>query len=358
MSYKLKYKDRLSSVYKSSALFFGAAIDEALNYMLLNKNKKNVLKGSIKIFEEHWETQTDRTGEVTSLPKNPYILYSKYDFDGDLLQKSDWKEIFSMEKNPSGKRKAIEDLLKTCEFEDLSEENRMFYNFTSWLSLLRKGPLLLEAYYNELLPQIKEVLEVQKEVVMEDEEGNKISGVVDLIVKLHSGDIVVGDNKTSSVDYDSDSVATSAQLSQYREMLNVEYGYNIKYAAYFVVSKKLEKDVTKICKSCGHKGEGSHKTCDNMIQSEIDSKPMRCNGEWDKKVVIKTKTQLIMQEIPSHMGKNVLENYDAVIKCVTQEIYPRNFSACSGKFGNRCEYYKYCHQNSKVNLIDKNKKEQ
>lgn len=357
MSYKLRYKDRLVNMYRGSALFFGVAIDEALNYMLKNKDKKGVLKASIKIFEEHWETQTEKGGEVVSLPKNPYILYSKYDFDGDLLTKADWREVFKMEKESPRSRREIEEALKTVEFDTLPESERMFYNYCSWLSLLRKGPYLLEAYHRDLLPQIKEVLEVQKEITIDDGQGNKISGVVDVILRFHDDEIVVGDNKTSSMDYDSDSVETSAQLSQYKTMLNMEYGYEITKAAYLVVSKKLEKDVTKICKSCGHVGQGSHKTCDAIIEDEANTKPVRCNGEWDKKVTIKAKTQLIVQETPEHMGNNVLENYDTVVKCISQELYPRNFSACAGRFGNKCEYYYLCHKNSTVNLIDKNKKD-
>lgn len=363
MSYKLRYKDRLVGVYKGSALFFGAAIDEALNYMLMNKSnpkysnkpdKFSLLKESCEVFHKHWETQTDKTGEITNLPKNKTILYSKYDFDGDLLNKSDWKELFKIVENPYAARKEIEDKLKEVDFPELSDKQKEFYNFSTWLSLNRKGPILLEAYYNELLPQIEEVLEVQKEITLEDG-SNKISGYVDLIVKMKdTGEIIVGDNKTSSIEYDSNSVESSAQLSQYKTMLNMEYGYNITKAGYFVVSKKLEKDTKKVCKSCGHLGQGTHKTCDNEVQNTDTGKTVRCNGVWDKTVSYKANTQLIIQEIPEHMGNYVLENYDTVIKCINQELFPRNFSSCMGKYGNRCDYYLLCHKNKMDNLIDKN----
>lgn len=357
-SYQYKYKEKLVSLYRGSALFFGVAMDEAQNYILTNRYDKNVLKKAIKIFEEHWESQTDKKGEVTTLPYNPYIQYSKYDFDSDLLTKADWKALFKLAENPMGERRHIEDLLKTTEFKDLIESQRVFYNFSSWLCLLRKGPIMLKAYVEQLLPNIEEVQEVQKELVIKDDDGNEITGIVDFTAKLvgHTNS-VVADNKTSSIEYDDDSVATSAQLAQYKEMLNKNYGYNITHGAYFVVSKKLNKDVLKICKSCGHKGEGSHKTCDNMLQAEIDSKPLRCNGEWEKTVTFSANTQLIIQEIPDHMGNMVLESYDDVIKGINAEIYPRNFSACAGRFGNRCDYYDLCHSNSLKNLICKTKKE-
>lgn len=354
MSYKLRYKDRLVSIYKGSALFFGAAIDEALNFMLLNKDNKkiDVLNKSIEIFNQNWEQQTDKTGEVTDLPKNPNILYSKYDFDSDLLKKSDWRLLFKETENPIARRKEIEAKLSDIKFQQLPEQDREFYNYSTWLSLKQKGAILLEAYHRDLLPKIKKVLEVQKEITLNDESGNKISGYVDLIVQMLDGEIIVGDNKTSSIEYSEDSVETSAQLSQYKTMLNMEYGYNIKRAGYFVVSKKLEKDTKKVCKSCGHIGQGSHKTCDN----EIDGK--RCGGEWDKTVSYKANTQLIIQEIPEHMGDYVLENYDSVIKGINHEIFPRNFGMCSGKYGTPCEYFGLCHKNSMENLIDKNIKQE
>jgi hypothetical protein len=348
-AYQYRYKDRIHSLYRGSALFYGSAIDNALNYMLenLDKGVEDIVGETIAVFNKHWEQQDDKTFGLIDLPKYPYILYSKYDFDYELLEKEDWKELFSMAENPMDNKSRIDDLIKQGDFKDLSEEDKMFYNYCSWLSLRRKTPHLIRGYYEQLVPQIKRVIEVQKAVEITDECGNTLNGFIDFICELQDGSIVVADNKTSSVEYEEDSVSTSTQLAKYRFILNNVYGFNISKAAYFVLSKKLRRD--KVCKSCGHKSTGSHKTCDAVVDGK------RCHGEWDKKYVVDT--QLVVQHIPDQFENMVMENTDEIIKCVTAEVFPRNLTNCITKYGSLCDFYNKCHGKDTSHLVVVEKKE-
>lgn len=345
-SYDYRYNKKLVSKFKGSALYFGAAIDQALNHMVMNKDDGDVLNTSYKVFQGAWEQQPNNLYEMIDLPKNEFIEYSQYDFDSELLEKEDWRELYAMQADPISERNRISDILKEKEFSELTSDERMFYNLCSWLSLNRKAYYLLKAYQEQILPNIKKVIEVQKEIILEDGDKNKIVGYVDLIVEMLDGEIVVADNKTSSVEYSADSIETSTQLSLYKTILNSQYGYNIKKAAYFVVGKKLKKD--KTCKVCGHKATSTHKKCNNE-----NSEGKRCNGEWDKEIIVKT--QIIVANVPDHMGDYVMENFDLAVKSITHEIFPRNFNNCINRYGSKCAYYNLCHKNDMGNLVENTK---
>lgn len=350
-SYKLQYVDGISSQYKGSALFFGSAIDEALNFMLLNKDSETCLQDSIAVYQSNWMTNIDRKGNVTDMPKNPFILYSKWDYDPDLLEKEDWAKLFKETNDPFKLRKEIEAILATTDFQDMDKEHQKFYNFSTWLCLNRKGAELLKGYHEQLLPRIKRVVDVQKVFALNDDDKNVLNGVIDFICVLDDDRLVVADNKTTSFDYEDDSVKTSTQLSLYVKVLNI---YNedpdhewkeghIEEAAYFVMSKKLGKNITKTCQSCGHVGEGSHKTCDNVIEGK------RCGGEWTKVKEFEVSTQLIVDNIPETVQNMVIENADYVKTMIKEEKFPKNFSSCNGKFG-KCQYFNLCWFGSDKNL--------
>lgn len=358
-AYKLKYIDGWSNLFKGSPLFFGSAIDECLNFMLLNKDSNSVLEDSKSVFTTNWEKSLDKKGNATEMQRNPFVLYSKYDFDTDLLEKKDWALLFlelknynerhsSNFKSPGELKFWIDSQLKIIDFKDLLVQYRIFYNFCSWLSLNRKGHILIEEYYNSLLPHVKEVIKVQHAFELLDSEGNILNGVVDFICRMKDGTVVVADNKTSSMVYEPDSVRTSTQLSLYVKAMNILniIPETIHHAAYFVVSKKINKDITKTCSKCGHIGEGSHKTCDNIIKDK------RCGGEWDKIKKFSTNTQLIVDKTTDTIQDMVMENVDSVKNMIASNVFNKNLNSCHGKFG-KCDFYNKCYENSDKNLIKK-----
>lgn len=361
-SYELKYVKKLSNKFKGSALYFGSAIDTGLNFMATNMKSKSktLLEDSIQEFYKAWEQGKDAAQQPIDLPMNPFITYSKNDFDYELLDKKDWAELFKLKENPLAERTRIYDIIKNEGYPAVPEKDRMFYAYSTWLCLRKKGKLLIEAYFDQILPLIKEVIVVQKDVELKDGEGddaNKIRGVVDLVVKFKEGAIlngvplnisskenIVTDNKTSSVEYEQDSVAGSQQLALYKTLLNVEDpNLAINKGAYIILGKKLDKETTKTCKSCGHTSSGSHKTCDNETDNpEKPGKKVRCNGEWDKVTKFKVNTNIIVDSISQSMCDSVIENFDTVVKSIEHGLFPRNYNACHNKYGGTCDFINIC----------------
>ncbi len=334
-SYEFHYKDKIMPIYKGSALYFGSAIDLALNFMLTNLEAPDIVKLSYDEFIKTWtnfpEYQSTKTIDLKNFDK---ILYSKSDFDGDLLTKDDWVQIYALAKEPSAKYEAIKGKLSEKHFSELSVEDKTFYNTLNWYSLKNKAKYMIEAYYRDIIPQISEVIAVQKSIELVDDSGNKISGFVDLICKLKNGIEVVADNKTSSVTYEDDAVSTSSQLAQYKAILNTSYGHQIQHGCYFVINKKLS--YKKICDQCGTLNTSTHKLCANVIDGA------RCNGEFDKIPYAETST--FIESIPDTVTNMVLENFDIAIKTINAGLFIRNFNQCHGKYG-KCEYIDFCFKN-------------
>lgn len=348
-SYRLHYLERLRPVTMSSALLFGSAMDEALNYMLEHKEEPDVLAKAIKEFNAKWEQGINVKREVVDIPLNPDVKYFKSDFDAGILEKKDWAELFKYDAKLFETKNAVDDMLKNgTAWVDIPEEMRMPYNYSNWLCMQKKGQLMLTAYHRDILPQIKEVLTVQMNISLTDEDGNEFTGVIDFVARLQDGRIMVMDNKTSGSDYEEDAVFHSEQLATYMAILNIfaddpEHSWNhkIEGAGYAVMLKKMIKE--KTCEDCGHVSQGSHKTCDNLINGK------RCNGAWGVK--LDAKTQFLVGEISPHFSAEVLENAGTVKTCIEQGLFPKNYSTCSNIYGSPCPYINYCHKGDTKGLI-------
>lgn len=351
--YRLHYLMRYRPVTISSPLIFGSAIDSALNIMLEGKDDPEILSKAINEFDRNWEIGQNSLREPTDMPLNPNIKYSRHDMDPDLLVKRDWADLFKRDKNFFETKSRVEaDLKSGVTWLDVPEDDRMVINYANWMCMSKKGHLLLTAYYNNILPNIKRVLAVQMNIELDDGAGNVLNGVIDAVVETQDGKVIILDNKTSAQEYDLDSVAGSEQLATYYAILNIfaedpDHAWTeaVTGAGYAVMSKKLIKDVTKVCKSCGHVATGSHKKCD----AEVDGD--RCNGEWDKTVKFDVQTQFITGNISEHFAAEVLENASTVKSCIEAGLFPKNYSACENMFGNPCPFINKCHGGSDKGLI-------
>ena len=75
--YENHYVHKLRSKTIGGALLFGSAIDQGLNFLLLNPTD---LPGAIAVFEKTWNFQTIN-GVYTQLSNSPIIVYAEKDFD-------------------------------------------------------------------------------------------------------------------------------------------------------------------------------------------------------------------------------------------------------------------------------------
>lgn len=337
--YEYYYIKKIRSSTQSAALLFGSAMDKALEALVLGQ------ENYMDVFYQTWEQQNinDEPTEIATCTK---IVYANKDLDTDLLDKEDLKLY-----NEKYGEELIESIVKikkkkdTIGFDLLPKEEKEKFNYANWLCLRQKGPLMIKAVKDEFLPKIRKVHSTQEAIELKNPTGDSIIGYVDLVAEYGEyPNPIVWDFKTSSIDYDEDSVILSSQLATYVNQLREKY--NTSTAGYCVIHKAIDKNKEKTCSKCGNEGLGSHKTCDAVVNGK------RCHGEWDIIMRPKARLQIIVNDIPSQTEEIVLENYEIINDSIKQGVFHRNFKSCKTNFG-KCEYFDLCYKNNMKNLICK-----
>lgn len=341
MKYKYSYIDRLREKTKSGALLFGTAIDKAMEACL-----KNQEVNEYKVFDDTF-THQDINKNIVYIPDSTLVVYAASDYDYDLLQPEDIKFLTAKinELLPEYSGEDVDAVFKRCAtakkqkgFRHFRESENKFLNLCNWLSMRRKGHLMLKAHRERVLPNITKVVGTQVKVEL-DNGHDSLIGYADLVAHWMGEDQpTVFDYKTSSIEYEADSVLTSPQLTIYSHALGV------KKAGYIVFRKGILKNKVKTCSQCGMDGTGSRaKSCTN------EGSGKRCGGSWDEIIKPEVDIQIITDLIPEQTENIVMENVDAVNKAIHSGVFTRNFSACKQGYGD-CPYIKLCFKNSTEDL--------
>jgi PD-(D/E)XK nuclease superfamily len=341
--YKYSYIDKLREKTKSGALFFGTAIDKAIEEMINDPRCNDHI-----VFDEAF-TNSDINGKKIYIPESTKVVYSASDFDSDLLTDEDWIFLQAKQKellpelvaeglDPIGCVQECAMFKKQRAFRNFRENENRYLNLANWLSMRRKGHIILSACREKILPQITKVVGTQVKVELDNGE-DTLLGFADLVCYWNSDtEPTVWDFKTSSIDYEEDSVKTSSQLSIYANSLG------INKAGYIVFKKGIHKNKTKTCNTCGFDGSGSRaKTCTD------DSSGKRCNGEWRETIRPEAVIQIIQDIIPQRMSDIVMDNVDNINRAIKAGIFVRNFDSCVRPYG-RCAYYNACHTGDESDL--------
>lgn len=295
----LHYMLRIREANVGSALFLGSAVDDGANQMLENKMLGKVVKDPIKVFEESME-HFNYNDEKIPLRSSDKIKYYKSDLD-----KSIWTE-------------------EDHEIKDASDE---------WITLRRKGIMMLEAFKVQVMPHIKEVISIQDFVKIPNGQGDHIIGYIDFVAKFkldesvlglydkdpklkeeilalkqYDDSIIIFDNKTSSKKYAQNAVEESGQLATYASFPSNKFHHD--YEGFIVMPKKFR----------------SKKTPHVPIQIMI--------GHVDEEVM-----------------NNQFEQYESTLHGIKHGIFPCNEENCAkNPFG--CPYKNYCKDGSLEGLVD------
>jgi hypothetical protein len=332
-SFKYHYVDKLLPLTHSGALYFGSAIDKALNELLVPTGEST----PEAIFLEEFS----KDNKMLDL----HVVYANSDFDGDLLSEEDLVQIKSFMsssglrvQDPIAAYKMLALRKSNAGLECLSEAERMLYNMTNWLCLKQKGAIILRDYAKTIIPTLKQVIKVQIEINHPIDNEVTINGFIDFIAETQDGKVVLFDNKTSGSLYEKDSVRNSPQLALYKEAIKkTNPELNITHAGFIVMSKRIKKNTVKKCATCGNISEGRHKTC-NATKEDGS----RCGGEWLESLSPEASFQIIIDEIPQSYKDIVIENYNEVHAGIVKQVFPRNLSKCDDTYGGMCVYKKYC----------------
>ena len=299
--YRLRYKERLYSEKIPSPLFFGTAIDAAVELLLLKKKvclseaELDLLmnEDAYSVFDK---TMREQNGKL--LERNPLCEYFYSDFDISVLTKED---VASFKKAyPSVKD--LEEFFAYCKKYikangELKQGTKIAFNNLGWLSLYRKGEKMIAAYEKDILPEIHEVFDIQKAVEMINESGDKLRGKIDFIASFKDDPTTrfIVDNKTASEAYKADSVANSTQLAIYCE------AENCNRAAYAVLEKKMRVKEPR------------------------------------------ARTQLIKDTISDEHKQKVFDKVEFQLNNISREVFEKKESPKDCHFfGKSCEFFSYC----------------
>lgn len=312
--WELYYKEKLRSTQVGSALFFGLSIDEALNRMLLEKKKKLTEEEQLlmnrspeNIFKNYF-TKVKILDDYIDITKSSQATYFKSDLDTSMLEPSDYSNIINHAQQSDINLQNAADVLTFIEEAQmemkrgLDENTQSVYNYICWLSLYRKGLMLIEAYRQQIMPQIEEVFDVQKRISLPDGEDEFI-GVIDVICSFvdNPGIKYICDNKTSSRAFKPDSVATSEQLAAYSEY------EDISNCAFIVVEKKIRKREPRV----------------------------RCN--------------IIKDTMPIATVDDTFDKLTSVFHNINEGNFEKDYDSCF-QYGRRCDYYNNCRTGDLTNL--------
>ena len=340
---EFSYIHKLRERTKSGALFFGTAFDQAIEAVLKDRSVDEY-----EIFDKVFTSQ-EHNKKMVHIPDSLLVVYSNADLDQELLTPEDWRflaakapELIPDEAGDSGY------LLAQCisykrqkKYRPFTEGENKFLNLASWLSLRRKGHLMLKAHREEVLPMITEVIGAQVKIQLENQEGDSLLGYADLVCKLEGyRDPVIIDYKTTTAAYEADSARTSVQLGIYGHALN------INTVGYFVFKKQIIKNRIKICSTCGYDGSKSKaKTCNNEVRGggEVNPRMVRCSGQWTETFTPKVDIQIIVDQIEQPIQDATLDNIEEVNKAIRAGFFPTNLENCIQPWG-RCPYFSLCHE--------------
>lgn len=317
----------------TSALLFGSAIDKACEDYAINKNQSRARH----FFREEWKKiQEGFEEEDGSISK---VSFHPLDFDHELLIQSDNEFILK-----DTLYETVAALVKAG-----TEKERI--NYANWISMHRKGIMLVNKFIEWVDENVETILETQSEIELEDEDGNKVTGKPDLVIKIHGYDKpLLVDLKTSARYYERGSVKQSEQLALYYMYLKATRYPDMERAAFLVLNKTIKKNRTKTCRKCGNVTTGREKTC------AIGTGKARCHGEFDEVITPEVNLQYIHDEISQEFIDATVEKYNIVKDAIIAKKFEMNLNGCANYYGRPCPYAKFCENGCMDGLIKKEQK--
>ena len=334
----LSYVDKWESGIVGASLFFGSAIDAAVTEMLEGKTTW------LNTFKDRWH-RAYSFGTATQIYDNPNVVFAQKDFDEDVFEPKDIvklegyvAELGLTALNPIDLYKDIS-ARKRNPYKTVSDIEFKYFNRASWLSLRKKGELLLKAFNTQFYPKITKVVSTQQRGSITDQStGDSIIGFVDMVLELEGYDKpIIFDLKTAAQPYEQEDIDLTQQLTLYSAMKGRDY--NTDLVGYVVLCKTIPKDEIAHCDKCNHKKNGRHKTCDNM-----DSSGNRCNGNWVGTKVCNPQIQVLVQQKTQAQIDDLLTDMGNVILAMKNDIYYKDVSKCRNWYGSTCIFYSACHK--------------
>lgn len=349
--WKWSYIEKLRVPDQSSALYFGSAVDDAIMANL--EGDSNYLD----IFYSRWTTAKGY-GNNPDIPlfDNLTVGFSPGDFDTDLLKPEDyidmdaWVKTLKLTSLGTSCIEVFNQIKRNMRnpMKRPSKNQLLYFNRCCWVSMKRKGEILIESFIKDFKPKIKKVLAVQKPArIYDPANGDTIYGFIDFVAEIEGhAKPVIFDLKTASKPYAQSKIDLTEQLTLYYAMAGEEF--NTDLVGYVVLSKAINKKEKHTCITCGNIRSGKHKTC-----NALDKDKKRCGGSWDLSVEIDPQVQVLVQQKTKEQKESLLKDYSNIMLAMRTGIVYRNHDKCNNWYGGQCPYYNACHNNDTSGLIKK-----
>lgn len=349
----LSYNKGYANPIEGSSTYFGSAVDAAVGDMLDGK------QDWLKTFYDRWNKSWS-FGKSTQIFDNPDIIYGHKDFDQHVLEPKDYPQLETWAKQlgliahaATPSPDDLVDLYKLCSeikrnpYKNLTQDQLTFFNRSSWLSMKRKGKVLLTAFNTQFYPKVRKVLATQQRATIKDAAtGDAITGFIDMVLEIDGYDKpIIFDLKTAGMPYDQEDIDLTQQLTLYSAMKGAEY--NTDLVGFVVLCKNIPKKTVSTCASCGHTKTGRHKTCDNVINGT------RCNGNWSEIVTPEPVVQVLIEKKTQQQVQSLLWDIGNIIFAMKNGIVYKNTNKCNDWYGGPCPFYNACHKGDYSGLVKK-----
>jgi len=348
----LSYNEGWTNPIEGSSTYFGSAVDAAVSDMLEGN------QDWLKTFYDRWNKSWS-FGKSTQIFDNPDIVFGHKDFDKDLLEPKDYPQLESWAKSlnlmASTATPTPADLVtlyKTCAnakknpFVKITNDQLVFFNRASWLSMKRKGKVLLEAFNTQFYPKITKVIATQQRATLKDEAtGDSVTGFIDMVLEIQGYDKpIIFDLKTAGMPYDQENIDLTQQLTLYAAMKGNDY--NTDLVGFVVLCKNIQKITTNTCQTCGNIRNGRHATCD-----ALKADGTRCKGTWTEKVTPAPIVQVLIEQKTPQQVNELLGDVGNLLLAMKQRIVYKNVDKCNNWYGSPCPFYNACHKGDYSGLV-------
>lgn len=356
----MSYNDKWEADSEGASMYFGSAVDAAVTDMLMAK------PDWLQTFYDRWN-KAYSFGQATQIFDNPDIIYGYKDFDEHVLEDKDFTQILNWAiqlnlaanivlnapPNTIPKKELVElykniAALKKNPYKSPTNDEMVFFNRVSWLSMKRKGKILLNAFNTQFLPKVKRVISTQQRASLTDPvTGDSIVGFIDMVLEIEGySKPVIFDLKTAGMPYSQEDIDLTQQLTLYAGMKGADY--NTDLVGYVVLCKNIPKTTVSTCKSCGNIKSGRHKTCEAVING------VRCGGEWDDVIKPDPQVQVLVESKTPAQIDDLLMDIGNIIIAMKNRIVYKNTSKCTNWYGGLCPFFNACHKNDFSGLVKKN----
>lgn len=342
--WQLHYIDKIRPNSTTSALFFGGAVGQVWQALALSK-KEDLTTEEKKEVEraKDWKKMFHSLLHKVQIeyqnvePTDPRVFYYKGDWDSELLNQGDWIELDNYANKlglilPNGNPLAYDDLEPRYPF-GLTQDEIRYMNLHYFLSLGRKGEMMIESFIKDILPNIVKVYAIEKplKIDMSLESAKPmtdvLTGFMDMVCDFRVTDAklagnlgieigsvvkVLFDNKTSSTRYGSKCLEEKPQLNIYN------YCESSDYIGYLVAVKEIKRPKIGV-----RKGE---------VFADI---------------------QVVLGKSSETISNAILDGVNTMLDSVSKNEFKPNYDVCTRVYGRKCPMYDYCKNGDMTGLVKK-----